>query len=142
MAGLNHQTEKQNISHQFLRCQSSLTQFTSLTAPHPQFQTPKCKHSFLNYPSRTKEEEEKTEQKGGGAFQSCWFRLWNICQRGKAPKVSPPGCGFVEISSTYSLLEPKFTSSFGQKTSVCPYYNDAPPFSPGLNHKMRISERD
>lgn len=65
MAGLNHQTEKQNISHQFLRCPSSPTQFTSLTAPHPQFQTPKCKHSFLNYPSRTKEEEEKTEQRGG-----------------------------------------------------------------------------
>lgn len=72
--------------------------------PHPQLQTPKWKHSYLNYPIRTKEllYKKKGQKEGGGAFQSCWFRLCNAKilhvkeeRQAIAPKVSPPGCGFV-----------------------------------------------
>lgn len=90
--------------------------------------------------------QKKTKEK---AFQSCWFRLWNTnilhvkeeLQAG-APKVPPPGavvlCGqweMVEFSTTYSLLEPRFTSPVGHTTSVCPSNNQLFYFSPGLVHK-------
>lgn len=59
-----------------------------------------------------------------------------------APKVSPPGavvlCGqweAVEFCTTYSLLEPRFTSPVGHTTSVCPSNNKVFYFSSGLIQK-------
>lgn len=109
---------------------------------------PKWKHSYLNDPTWKKEplKKKKTKKK---AFQSCWFRLWNtntlhvkVEQQAGAPKVSPPGavvlCGqweTVDFSTTYSLLEPRFTSPVGHTISVCPSNKKAIHFSPGLIHK-------
>lgn len=102
--------------------------FSIFTAPPaPQLQTPKWKHSYLNYPIRTKEPlykkgGQKREEKSIPIMLVQALQYQNTaCERGTAgrgTKSIAPGLWFcvvsrrgVEFSTTYSLLETRQSAS-------------------------------
>lgn len=124
--GLEQTGGRQIMSDQ-QRSSCNVHLFNLHSPPAPQLQTPKWKHSYLNYPIRTKEPlykkgGQKREEKSIPIMLVQALQYQNTaCERGTAgrgTKSIAPGLWFcvvsrrgVEFSTTYSLLETRQSAS-------------------------------